>query len=259
MATAFNEQIFQGKCVLVTGATSGIGEATAIAFSEAGANVMLSGRNVERGQALVKRLSGNPGRTEFVGGDVSGSEFCNELVTQTFSLLGKLDIVVNSAGVIYLADVETTTDQQWLHTFDVNVHGMFYVCRAAITRMKNSGGVILNIASDAGLSASSDLTAYCASKGAAIQMSRAMAKDYGKYDIRVIPICPGDVDTSMLRGEFGDRGIDVDTGLRLSAESVPINKVCRAEDVAQLILFAASDSARYMTGFPLVMDGGSRA
>ena len=100
--------------------------------------------------------------------------------------------------------------------------------------------------------------AYCASKGAVIQMSRAMAKDYAP-DIRVIPICPGDVDTPMLRGEFVDRGIDAKTGLEESASGVPMKKVCSPDEVADLVLYAASSSAGFMTGYPLVLDGGSRA
>jgi NAD(P)-dependent dehydrogenase (short-subunit alcohol dehydrogenase family) len=173
--------------------------------------------------------------------------------------LGRLDIVVNSAGVAYHATVDQTTDEQWQNTFDVNVNGMFYVCRAAVPAMRERGGVIVNIASDAALTGSEHLVAYCASKGAVLQMTRAMALDHAREGIRVVAICPGDVDTPMLRGEFRDLGLSADEGLRQSAEGVPLNRVCSPEEVADLVLFSASDSGRFMTGFPLVMDGGSRA
>jgi NAD(P)-dependent dehydrogenase (short-subunit alcohol dehydrogenase family) len=120
-------------------------------------------------------------------------------------------------------------------------------------------GVIVNIASDAGLSGSRHLAAYCASKGAVVQLSRAMALDHGPDGIRVIPVCPGDVDTPMLRGEFKDRGISLEEGLEESAAGVPVNRVCTPEEVAELVLYAASDAARFMTGYPLVLDGGGRA
>ena len=166
---------------------------------------------------------------------------------------------MNSAGVIYHATAEETTDEQWLQTMNVNVNGMFYICRAALPQLKSNQGTIINIASDAALSGSRHLTAYCASKGAVLQMTRAMALDYAPDGVRIVPICPGDVDTPMLRGEFSDRGLDAESGLRESAEAVPLNRVCGAEEVADMVLFACSDSAGFITGYPLVLDGGNRA
>ena len=139
------------------------------------------------------------------------------IVTEAVGILGGLDIVVNSAGVIHHATAEETTDEQWLETMNVNVNGMFYICRAALPHLKSSKGSIINIASDAALSGSYHLTAYCASKGAVLQMTRAMALDYAGDGVRIVPICPGDVDTPMLRGEFRERGLDPEPGLRESA------------------------------------------
>jgi len=250
---------FNQKKVLITGGTSGMGEATAQAFAEAGANVVISGRNQERARKIVARLGIEPGSIDFIEADISGSTACKQLVEQAVANLGGLDIVVNSAGVIFHATAEETTDEQWQETMDVNVNGMFYVCRAAIPHLKNNGGVIVNIASDAALSGSYHLTAYCASKGAVLQMTRAMALDYARDNIRIVPICPGDVDTPMLRGEFRDRGLDAEAGLSESAQGVPLNRVCSAEEVAHMVLYAASDSANFITGYPLVLDGGNRA
>ena len=251
---------FTNKSVLVTGGTSGMGAATVEAFCRSGANVVVAGRSRARADELIERLADAPGAAHFVPGDVTDPDYCRALLDQTQTLIGAPDIVVNSAGVIYHATIDETTDQQWLDTFNVNVHGMFYICRAAVPILRaNGGGVIVNIASDAALTGSNHLVAYCASKGAVLQMSRAMAKDHAREGIRVVPVCPGDVDTAMLRGEFRDRGLSVEQGLAESAEGVPLNRVCSAEEIADMVLFTAGDSGRFITGYPLVVDGGSRA
>ena len=249
--------------VLVTGGTSGIGESVAKAYSTAAAQVVFTGRDAVRGARVlqeVNSLSGNHGKHDFIAGDITDSDFCDDLVNQASDTLGGLDIVVNCAGVIHHAEAGDTTDEQWHHTMNVNLHGTFYVCRAALKLMKRlKEGVIVNIASDAGLSASSHLAAYSASKGAVVQLSRAMAKDYGKHGIRVIPLCPGDVDTPMLRGEFDQLGVCAEEGLDDSAQSVPLNRVCTPQEVAQLVLYASSDAAAFMSGYPLVLDAANRA
>lgn len=251
---------FPNKSVLVTGATSGIGEAIALGFAANGARLVVAGRNRERGEALAARIEEMGAESLFVAGDITSREFCDGLVEQAVGSFGGLDVCVNSAGVIHHATIEETSDEAWHETMAVNVNGAFYVCRAAVRAMKpEGGGVIINIVSDAALSGSEHLAAYCASKGAVLQLSRAMALDHGRDGIRVVPICPGDIDTPMLRGEFQDRGISVEQGLKESAGNVPVNRVCTPEEVADLVLYAASDAARFMTGYPLVLDGGGRA
>ena len=251
---------FTQRRVLITGGTSGIGEATAMAFAEAGARVVITGRDAQRGVSVVDTVTTNgAGSIHFVRGDVSSGEQCARVVAQAVELLGGLDIVVNSAGILFHGTVEETTDEQWQLTMDVNVSGVFYICRAAIPHLKQKGGCIINIASDAALTGNEHLSAYCASKGAVLQLSRAMALDYAGNNIRVVPICPGDVDTPMLRKEYLDRGLAPEAGLRESAAAVPLNRVCSVEEVAHTVLFAASDSAAFITGSPLLMDGGYRA
>jgi meso-butanediol dehydrogenase / (S,S)-butanediol dehydrogenase / diacetyl reductase len=249
---------FRGRKVLVTGGTSGMGEATALAFAKAGAQVVISGRDQARAESVCNRSSGE-GSISFIAGDITNRKTCDELVASASEQLGGLDIVVNSAGVIYHATAEETTDEQWLQTMSVNVNGMFYVCRAAIPHLRKSRGTIINIASDASLTGSNHLVAYCASKGASLQMTRAMALDHAAEGIRIVPICPGDVDTPMLRGEFRDRGLTLEAGLKESAEGVPLKRVCSAEEVADMVLYACTDSAKFITGYPLVLDGGNRA
>jgi NAD(P)-dependent dehydrogenase (short-subunit alcohol dehydrogenase family) len=250
---------FSQRRILITGGTSGMGEASALTFVAAGARVVISGRSQERARDIMKRCKNAAGSIAFVAGNIAKRKKCDMIVTEAVGILGGLDIVVNSAGIIYHATAEETTDEQWLETMKVNVNGMFYVCRAALPHLRASKGTIVNIASDAALTGSHHLTAYCASKGAVLQMTRAMALDYAREGIRIVPICPGDVDTPMLRGEFRDRGLEAETGLRESAEGVPLNRVCSAEEVADMVLYACSDSARFITGYPLVLDGGNRA
>ncbi len=247
---------FSGCRVLVTGGTSGIGAATADAFATAGARVVISGRDAARAAQVARE---HAAAIDFIAGDLTRRDACDEIVAHATRRLGGLDVVVNSAGVIYHATAEETTDEQWRQTMAVNVDGVFFVCRAALPHLKRSRGTIVNIASDAALSGSHHLTAYCASKGAVLQMTRAMALDYARDGVRIVPVCPGDVDTPMLRGEFRDRGLDAETGLRESAAAVPLNRVCSAAEVAQMVLYAASDAAAFVTGYPLVLDGGSRA
>jgi len=250
---------FSQQRVLITGGTSGIGEACALAFVEAGAQVVISGRNPDRARDVMQRCKDRPGTIAFIAGNIARRKKCEHLVSGAVGILGGLDIVVNSAGVIYHATAEETTDDQWQETMKVNVNGVFYVCRAAIPHLRESRGTIVNIASDAALSGSCHLTAYCASKGAVLQMTRAMALDYAQEGIRIVPVCPGDVDTPMLRGEFRDRGLEAEQGLHESAEAVPLKRVCSAAEVADMVLYACSDSAAFITGYPLVLDGGNRA
>jgi meso-butanediol dehydrogenase/(S,S)-butanediol dehydrogenase/diacetyl reductase len=259
MSAAAVKYDFTGKRVLITGGTSGIGEASALAFAGAGARVVINGRDAQRAREIISRSKRLSGSIAFVGGDIVRREKCELVVTETLGVLGGLDILVNSAGVIHHATLEETTDEQWHETMNVNVNGMFYMCRAALPELKAGKGTIINIASDAALSGSYHLTAYCASKGAVLQMTRAMALDYARDGLRIVPICPGDVDTPMLRGEFRDRGLEADAGLAESAGGVPLNRVCSAQEVADMVLYACSDSARFVTGYPLVIDGGGRA
>ena len=259
MASAEISYRFDDKRVLITGGTSGIGAASARAFAEAGARVVINGRNRERAEAVLHASERSRGEMAFVAGDIGDSASCDAIVAEAAALLGGLDIVVNSAGLIYHATALETSDEQWLQTMNVNVNGMFFICRAALPHLRSSRGTIVNIASDAALSGSYHLTAYCASKGAVLQMTRAMALDYARDGVRIVPVCPGDVDTPMLRGEFRDRGLSPEDGLEQSAAGVPLNRVCSADEVAAMVLYACSDAASFVTGYPLVLDGGSRA
>ncbi|MBM3584857.1 MAG: SDR family oxidoreductase [Alphaproteobacteria bacterium] len=246
-----------GKVALVTGATSGSGAAIARAFAASGARVMASGRDAARGRATLASL-GAAGA--FLGGDVADRAFCDRLVAATVERFGTLDILVNNAGVAFRQPVETTTDEQWNETMAVNVHAVFFLSRAALGVMKAKGsGVVINIASDAGVIGTPKLAAYCASKGAIIQFTRAAALDHAKDGIRVNAICPTNIDTPMIEGEARQLGVDLATYRRESAACVPMGRVGTVDEVADMALFLVSDRSRFVTGAALLLDGGVTA
>jgi NAD(P)-dependent dehydrogenase (short-subunit alcohol dehydrogenase family) len=252
--------MLEGKVALITGATSGIGAATARRFAAAGARLMLSGRDQARGQSVLDSLGGGDEVATFLPGDVTDSAFCNRLVEATVKRFGRLDIVVNSAGVYRGGTAAETSDSLWREILAVNVDGVFFMSRAAVPVMKGQGGgAIVNIASDWGLVGGRQAVAYCASKGAVVQITRAMALDHARDKIRINAVCPGDTDTPMLRAGFERRGLDVEAGLRKSAGQTPLGRVASPEEVAQTVLFLASDAASYITGAALPVDGGNTA
>jgi meso-butanediol dehydrogenase/(S,S)-butanediol dehydrogenase/diacetyl reductase len=243
------------KVVLVTGASSGIGAATAVAFSRAGYKVVLAGRNRERLESVESTFAD----ALTWSGDLVGSEACTELVNFTISRFGRLDILINNAGIIYRRDALATTDAEWEHTLAVNLDAPFYLSRAAIPHMLGNGGVILNIASDWGLKGGTRAAAYCASKGGLVLLTKAMALDHAKDGIRINAICPGDVDTPMLQYEAAQRGVDYAAAMAENHADSPTGRITRADEVAALCVYLASDSAAQITGVAIPIDGGNTA
>jgi NAD(P)-dependent dehydrogenase (short-subunit alcohol dehydrogenase family) len=249
-----------GKIVLVTGATSGIGAAVAVACAAAGARLMLTGRSAERGNAALKQTQSHGAQAEFLAGDLSDPHWPDALVAETVKRCGRLDVLVNNAGIIYRGTAADCSDVEWDDTIAVNATAVFRLSRAAIRQMRaQGGGVIVNIASDWGLVGGRNAFAYCASKGAVVQMTRAMAVDHARDNIRVNCVCPGEVDTPMLASGIAKRGMTHEEGLRFLGGQVPLGRVARPEEIAKAVVFLASDDASYMTGAMLSVDGGSTA
>src|SRR5580704_6389596 len=191
--------IFAGKVVLITGSTTGIGEACAGGFAESGAKVMVSGRHVDRGHAVVEAIRAAGGSAQFAAVDLRVAGACERLVGDTVERLGGLDVLVNNAGILYTANALDTSDEQWLDTMAVNVNALFYMSRAAVRHMKaaGKGGAIVNVASEWGLNGEPNHVAYCASKGAVVQITRCMALDHAADGIRINSVCPGEIHTRM--------------------------------------------------------------
>jgi NAD(P)-dependent dehydrogenase (short-subunit alcohol dehydrogenase family) len=240
---------------LVTGASSGIGAATAIAFAEAGWEVMAAGRDEGR----LEEVADVSDSIAIWTGDLTESDDCAELIADTIDEFGSLDCLVNSAGVIVRANVADTSDEDWRSTMGINVDAPFYLSRAALPHLLQTTGSIINIASDWGLKGGDRAAAYCASKGAIVQLTRAMAIDHARDGLRVNAVCPGDIDTPMLTNEADDKDVDLDEFLAQAAEESPNGRIGTPEEVASLILFLASDAATHITGTTIPIDGGGSA
>lgn len=251
---------FKERSVIVTGATSGIGAAIARGFAAAGASVMLTGRNQDRGQRLVDECVKLGARTDFVPGDATDPNFASLLVARTRERFGAVDVLVNNAGVLHIGNAEETTDSVWRHTMSVNVDAAFFMSRAVVPVMRSQKrGAIVNVAGDWGLKGAPRVVAYCVSKGALVQLTRAMAIDHARDGIRINAVCPGDVDTEMLN-ELSQLENVEDGNLRATRMEASRNgKLASVEDVANAVMFAAWDGSPHLTGIMLSVDGGSMA
>jgi len=249
----------QGKRALITGAASGIGRATALLFAREGAAVAVVDINEAEGEAVAQAIVAEGGQATFLQGDVTQVEDCRRAVQETVDRWGGLDILFNNAGIIRRANVLETTEAEWDRVMAVNVKSIFLLSKYAIPVMAAAGGgSIINTASGWGLVGGKNAVSYCASKGAVVNMTRAMALDHGPQNIRVNCLCPGDTDTAMLRNEAHQMGQPEATFLAGAADR-PLRRVGQPEDIARAALYLAGDGAAFVTGAALVVDGGGLA
>jgi len=250
---------FSGKKVIVTGGASGIGRAAVRLFAEEGASVAIFDQDEARGQIIVDQIRHKGGEALFLAIDVSLPDDCARAVQEVVDVFGKVDVLVNSAGIISRTNAITLSVEDWDRVMAVNVRSVFLMGKYVIPQMiDGGGGSIVNVGSGWGLTGGRDAIAYCASKAAVVNMSRAMALDHGHQKIRINCVCPGDTDTSMLRREAHELGQDVEEFLADAADR-PLGRIGSPEEVAQAILFLAADSSSYVTGTTLVVDGGGLA
>lgn len=249
----------KNKVALITGGTSGIGEATALLFASEGAKVSITGRNSGRGAGVVAQIKANGGNAVFFRADVSLAEDCRRAVDETLRTFGSLDILFNNAGVFYPQTAIECSEKEWDEQIDVNLKGTFLMSKFALPAMIARGsGVIINNSSGWGLVGGDHAVAYCASKGGVVLMTKAMAVDHGRQGIRVNCICPGDVETPMLPADAKMRGLKWEDYIAGCA-SRPLGRVGTVDEIAKAVLFLASDDSSFMTGTALVVDGGGTA
>lgn len=248
-----------GKRALITGGASGIGRATALLFAREGAALSVVDLDETGGQTVAQMIVDDGGQAIFMRCDVSRAADCQRAVQQTVSELGGLDILFNNAGIIRRATVLGTTEAEWDRVMAVNVKSIFLLSKYAIPVMEQvGGGAIINTASAWGLVGGRKAAAYCASKGAVVLLTKAMALDHGERNIRVNCICPGDTDTPMLRDEAEQLGEPTE-GFLAEAAQRPLKRIGRPEEIAQAALYLASDASSFVTGTALVVDGGGLA
>lgn len=249
-----------GKSVLVTGATSGIGEATAHAMAGEGVRLLLTGRDVTRGRKVESALQALGADARFVAEDLLAPGAADRLVAAAMEATGRIDVLVNNAGIVFRHTAETCTDAEWNAVIETNVTSVFRLCRAAVPRMRaQGGGVIVNVASDWALVGGRNAFAYCVSKGAIAQMTRTMALDHARDGIRVNAVCPGDTETPMLESGAVARGAGGSGWQAKFGASLPLGRIAQPAEIARGIVFLASEDSSYMTGSMLVMDGGNTA
>src|SRR3990172_6259821 len=248
-----HEGRLKGKVALVTGGASGIGRAASVLFGREGAAVSVVDLDEEGGTRTVRGILDAGGKAFFQRADVTRAVDCQKAVEATVARLCRLDVLFNNAGIIRRASVVDTTEEEWDRVMATNVKSVFLLSRAAIPIMeKGGGGVIVNTASGWGLSGGPKAAAYCASKGAVVLLTKAMAVDCGPQNIRVNCLCPGDTATPMLRSEARQLGEPVEGFLKAAAQR-PLRRLARPEEIAEAALYLASDASSYVTGSALVV------
>jgi NAD(P)-dependent dehydrogenase (short-subunit alcohol dehydrogenase family) len=251
--------VLAGRVALVTGGASGIGRATALLFAREGAAVAISDIDEEAGLQVAREIVGGGGRAFFERADVASAADCERVVERALGEFGGIHVLFNNAGIIRRASVVELSEEDWDRVMAVNVKSMFLMSRLVVPVMvKAGGGSIINTASGWGLVGGPRAAVYCASKGAVVQLTKAMAVDHGPQKIRVNCICPGDTNTAMLRQEAQQLGEREDRFLAESARR-PLGRIGKAEEIAEAALYLASDAASFVTGTALVVDGGGLA
>lgn len=249
----------ENKKAIVTGGAGGIGRATSLAFAAEGASVAVVDLNEAAAAAVVDEIRAAGGTAIAIGADVSSEDDIVRVVSTVNEAFDGVDVVFNNAGIIRRTTVEETSVEEWDRVFGVNVRAIFLMCKHVVPVMRaGGGGSIVNTGSGWGLKGGGQAISYCASKGAVVNMTRALAIDHGPDGIRVNSVNPGDVDTGMLRDEARQLGQD-QAGFLAEAAERPLNRMGQPSEIAAAVVWLASDDASYVTGSALVVDGGGIA
>src|SRR5262245_40622126 len=243
------------QTVIVTGASSGIGRATAVRFGRAGASIVLVGRDADALGEVSKQVDRDGGRTAIVVADVTDAAAPGRIVSETIKSFGVISALVNAAGIIANGSIETTTDEQWDEMLDINVRAVFRLMRAAAPALIASQGAIVNVSSVTGLRAFPNVLAYCVSKSAVDQLTRCAALDFAAKGVRVNAVNPGVV-VSNLHRRSGMPEDAYEAFLARAKDTHPLGRPGHAEEIAEFIFFLASDQAGWITGETIAIDGG---
>jgi NAD(P)-dependent dehydrogenase (short-subunit alcohol dehydrogenase family) len=255
---------FTGKGVLITGGALGIGRGIADGFAAEGANVAIADVNREAAEAAAAAVTAaGGGRAIATIGDVSGAADAARMVAETVAAFGRLDVLINNAGIqpmTWYHRIEDLPEDRWDRILGVNLKGIFLMSKHAIPEIrKQGGGAIVNMASVQGLQSMPGVPAYAASKGGVLSLTRNMALDYARENIRVTAICPGTIDSDMVRTSARAEGGDLEANLRRYGAFHPLGRIGRPEDIANAAVFLASEKASFITGEYLCVDGGFMA
>ncbi|MBL8080721.1 MAG: SDR family oxidoreductase [Anaerolineales bacterium] len=253
----------KNKVAIITGATSGIGKATALLFADQGADLVLTGRRPSLGKAVETDCMQKGVRCVFVEADHTKEEDCQRVVDVALKEFNRIDILFNNAGIVTKGTADTTTEEVWQDTLNINVTAVWRMCKLVIPQMKKQGGgVIVNNGSDWSVVAGKNAFPYIMSKGAIGMMTKAMALDHARENIRVNAICPGDtfVDRWMEKGYFeGSDPVTMEEAIKESSEYIPMGRFGKPDEIANAVLFLASDDSSFVTGHLLLVDGGNTA
>ena len=245
------------KVAIISGGNTGIGKAISLRFADEGSTVIIAARNPDTAEETLTQVREIGADGVFIPCDVTDINQCEAVVEETIERYGKLDTLVNNAGIIYRnSNIVETSAEEWKHTFDVNVNGTFYLSKFAIPYLEKTNGTVVNMASYVGLVGFAGIPAYCASKGAIIQLTRAMALDHAPAGVRVNCVCPGSVHTEMITAaweQYGDGAEEAWTSKH------PLGRIAQPKEVADAVLYLASEESSFLTGVALPVDGGITA
>ncbi|TET95824.1 MAG: SDR family oxidoreductase [Dehalococcoidia bacterium] len=245
------------KVALVTGAASGIGRATAALFGQEGAKVMCADLDAAGAEHVARQIADGGGEAASTQADVSQAADVERMVKETVERWGRLDVLVNNAGIYFIQPLTQVPEDEWDRLININLKGVYLGCKYAIPRMVGQGkGAIVNTASIAGLRGSANWTTYCASKGGVVQLTKALAMEVARLNVRVNCVCPGIIDTGMFDQAVDLVAVNREELATTIGEAHPMGRIGRPEEVAAAILFLASEEASFITGVPLSVDGG---
>ena len=249
----------QSKVALITGAGSGIGQATALLFAAEGAKVAVADVDSARCEDTVHSIKANGGEALALQVDATNSSQVEAAVAKVVSAYGRIDILFNNVGIVLIRELADTTEDEWDTMLRTNLKSAFLFSKYTLPHMRHQGGgAIVNTGSELGLVGAPSYTAYCASKGGIVLLTKALALECAKWNVRVNCVCPGATQTRMLDSEIAHYD-DKDAITKSIIQNIPVGRFAKPKEIAQAVLYLASDSSSYMTGAALSVDGGTTA